>query len=191
LLLPVGAIAFDNGRRDLAVLFANRTAPRFAFLAPVIAVCLLAVAALILPYGRARDRYDAGRPLQIAGSERLHLPAADADQYERVVSLLRDRCDSFLTYPGENSFYVWSGIDPPTGFNAPDWMLLLDAPTQQAVVDASQRFERLCLVRQPVLAQLLPQGRPIPDRALFRFVGTEFDPLGTAGFYEVLRRSSD
>jgi hypothetical protein len=191
LMLPVGAIAFDNGRRDLGILFEGRASERLAFAAPAIAVCLIVVAALIVPFDHARDRYDAGRSLEIAGSERLHLPAADASQYEQVVALLQANCDSFLTLPGENSFYVWSGIDPPTGYNAPNWMLLFDESTQQAVVDAADRSDRLCLVRQPILASLLPQGRPIPQRPLYRFVQTGFEPVETIGFYDLLRRAGD
>jgi hypothetical protein len=191
LMLPVGAIAFDNGRRDLAVLLGGRRADGFALAAPAVALCLIVVAAIVLPYDRAHDRYDTGRSLQIAGSERLHLPAGDAAQYEQVVALLRANCDSFLTYPGENSFYVWSGLDPPTGFNAPNWMQLFDEPTQQAVVSAASKFDRLCLVRQPYLASLLPQGRPIPQRPLYRFVQTGFEPDETIGFYDLLHRSRD
>jgi hypothetical protein len=188
LMIPVGAIAFDNGRRDLAVLVGGSTADRLAYAVPAVAVCLVVVAAIVRPFGHARDRYEAGRALNVAGAGRLRLLPAEAEQFERIVELLRANCDSFLTEPGENSFYVWSGLDPPTGFNAPDWMLLFDEPTQQAVVTAASRFDRLCLVKEGFLTFLLPQGRPIPQRSLVRFVETSFEPLETVGPYQVSRR---
>jgi hypothetical protein len=192
LMIAVGAIAFDNGRRDLVELAGEgswRATRGVAAAVPAVALALIAVAAIVVPLGDARDRYDAGRALALDGAERLHLPDTQADQLEQVVAELRADCDSFLSQPGMNSFYLWTGIDPPTYLNTGDWMLLFDEPTQRAVVSGATTYERLCLLRQQILAALWVQGRPIPERSLTRFLASGFEPLGTVGWYEILIRA--
>ena len=192
LLIAVGAIAFDNGLRDLVDLAGERRRPavRAASAAvPALALGLIAIAAIVFPLGDARDRFDAGRPLALEGSERIRLPAGDADQYEGIVAELRASCDSFVTEPGINSFYLWTGIDPPTYLNATDWMLLFDEQTQDAVVSAARRSPGLCLLRNQILAGLWAQGRPVPERSLTRYLASGFEPLASFNWYEILTRA--
>lgn len=60
---------------------------------------------------------------------------------------IRARCDVLTSLPGLASFNLWSGVPPPTGWNATAWMLLIDEERQAQSVDALRRSPRPCAVQ--------------------------------------------
>jgi hypothetical protein len=41
--------------------------------------------------------------------------------YRALSDFLDARCDTFVTYPGINSLYFWTGKQPPTHLNSTGW----------------------------------------------------------------------
>jgi hypothetical protein len=78
--------------------------------------------------------------------------------------------------------------EPPTYINGSGWLFAFDEATQQRLVDAARPIRRLCAIRSPDLEAVWAQGRPIPERALVRFIGSEFEPREHIGKFVVMAR---
>jgi hypothetical protein len=188
-LIPVAAICIANGitelreaRRDLA--------PAMVAVAAVAAL-LLGYKVLRLDYDSTRRQFDSMVSLDLPGSHRLRVPPEQARVLRGLTGSVDRHCDTFLSLPGLNSFYLWSGLSPPDDLNWTHWWSLFDRDTQQRVVKDADPIDRLCLIKDPALAHSLAGGRlPRPGGPLLVFVRREFRPLRTIGGYELRRRSA-
>jgi hypothetical protein len=150
---------------------------------------------VLRPLQSSAHAYAASRSLTLEGVHRLRLPAADVAEYQRLVGGIREDCDSFISLPGLNSFYLWTGKRPPTGMNAGDWMFLLDDEQQQRVVNTVRGIERLCLVRSDngLASWVKGSGEAAPpDRPLMRFIEkTQWRETDSAlgGYYKLFVRT--
>jgi hypothetical protein len=125
--------------------------------------------------------------LPFSGAGLLHLPADQAAEYGRLVSLLHaHRCSTFIGYPNVNGLYLWSGVDPPKP-NAPGaWVAVLDSDGQQQAVDEMRASPRPCAIRKDPLADAWLQGRPPPDTPLVHYVFDDFEQVGTVNEWQFL-----
>ncbi len=126
-----------------------------------------------------------------AGMTEVHQPPEWTNAYASLVDVIRSHCDNFVTLPGMNSFYLWSGITPPTDLNATAWMELLSARQQRHIVQVISRIPRLCLVRNDsVLAfWISPPNPPLPMRPLVAYEESpRFTPIFQESGYEVMIR---
>lgn len=82
-----------------------------------------------------RREYAALPALGLPGSERVHMDAESTEMYRALAAFLRDKCDTFVTYPGINSLYFWTGKQPPTHLNSTGWGQLSHAQ-QGAILKA-------------------------------------------------------
>jgi hypothetical protein len=192
LLLPLAAISFDNGLRDLADLTAERLDRSFRLAVPAVfavVTVLVANATIREPLHFTRTVYDYYQPLDLAGASRLRLDPNVVHTYRAIAREIQQRCSSFLSLPGLNSFYLWTDERPPTWLNANDWMFQLDTDRQQRIVDAVRGSKRLCLLRNEDLVGSVWAQEAIPERPLFRFLSRGFTPLRKFGAYELLIRN--
>jgi hypothetical protein len=90
-----------------------------------------------------------------------------------------------------NSFYLWTGQQPPTDVRSEIWMVTLDSTQQQALVGQLNSRPRLCVVRNQRLVDFWAQGRPVPNRPLLKFIEQDFVSAGSYGDYELLTRRQD
>jgi hypothetical protein len=104
--------------------------------------------------------------LGLPGSDRVLVSPQDAAKLRWITQTLRAHCDTFVTEPGLNSYYVWTGMDPPTGLNAGMWMVLLDDRQQQRIVDALTRSARPCVVRDQARTEMWISASSIPKAVL-------------------------
>jgi hypothetical protein len=190
LLIPIGAICIADG---WSVLRAGRVEARRRIVAhaTVLLPLLIFLAWLllwsILPSVRnGLLAYDLGVQPQLPGTSRLRIARSQADTYERLAEILRSRCTTFLSIPGLNSLYLFSGAEPPTYLNTTAWMYLFDASTQARVVERSEPIERLCTVRSPGLLDFWRQGRPVPPGPLVDFVSRDLQRVERVDAYTVL-----
>jgi hypothetical protein len=190
LLIPIGAICIADG---WSVLRAGRVEARRRIVAhaTVVLPLLIFLAWLllwsILPSVRnGLLAYDLGVQPQLPGTSRLRIARSQADTYERLAEILRSRCTTFLSIPGLNSLYLFSGAEPPTYLNTTAWMYLFDASTQARVVERSEPIERLCTVRSPGLLDFWRQGRPVPPGPLVDFVSRDLQRVERVDAYTVL-----
>jgi hypothetical protein len=62
---------------------------------------------------------------------------------------LKGHCSAFVTQPGFNSLYPWSGLRPPTGYNNGAWMILVNNEEQEKTVRQMRETSRPCAVYNP------------------------------------------
>jgi hypothetical protein len=194
LLAPVGAICVANGARGLAGYVTGERERR-----GLAAVAAVAVAAVILfgyvanttlrePLDEARAAYDSRTPLDLPGAQDVRLDPTEVDLYRRITHSVEANCRSFVMLPGMNSFYIWTGQEPPTGYNATGWPTLFDDAHQRRVIEEIDPKPGLCLLENESLAAAW-SGGSIPDVPLVRYMRREFRPLLRVGEYRLLKRA--
>ena len=147
--------------------------------------------AIIVPQGGEWQHYIDDAPLPLRGSTRIHLPAEQLATLTWVSRTLEDRCTAFVTLPALNSFYLWTGQEPPMGITLETWWYDVPLEEQRRLVDRLRRVDRLCVLRHP---ELLEFWRSVlntpPSSPLLDYVGSEFVPAASRGRYEIYERRS-
>lgn len=191
LLVPVGAICIANGARGLLAALPEG-AERQALVG--VGVCVVAVAGYLVvnstlrePWEPTRGGYDANVSLQLPGSETIHLPEEEAERYEEISAAIDRNCASLIMLPGMNSFYLWTEIEPPTGYTATGWPTLFDDEHQRQVITDIDPIENLCLLRNLPYAAGWGNGT-IPEGPLVQYLEHGFEPIARWDDYELLRR---
>jgi hypothetical protein len=192
LLVPVGALCLADGVRGLHAALAPSGPERHALVAfaaagAVVMTWFVANATLREPHRDLRGAYDTSVSLGLRGAESIRVDAAEAELYGAISEAIERNCPAFITLPGMNSFYLWTGQDPPTGGNATAWTELFDAERQRRIVAEVKSIDGLCLLENEVLA-LGWSGSAISSGPLVRFMHREFTPLLQIGDYRLLRR---
>jgi hypothetical protein len=126
----------------------------------------------------------------LTGAGLVRWPPFVAADDEAVTKVLQTRCATFYGLPGLNSFYLFTGEQPPTGLLTTQWMYLMDTPTQQRVVEALRRVPRLCvLYYQPALT-FWEDGKALPHTSpILRYMEDGFAPVASVNGYVILTRS--
>ena len=184
-LVPAGAIILGDGIRQLrgqgeAVRLVRWVAP---------AAVVFNVAVFVLFAITADAAFAGGAPLGLPGAASPRLQAQTVADLRGLVAALDEGCASFITLPGMDSFYMWTGEDPPSDvLRSEIWWLTAEAAQQQSLVQQLEGTPRLCVVRNQRLIDFWAEGRPVPDRPLVQFIDSSFTSVGTFGDYELLRR---
>jgi hypothetical protein len=194
LFVPAAGVILADGVRQLRAWIAEQpglgTWPQAgAGIAGIALLALLSYQALFQQAVSEAQTYSSLKPLPFYGTSRLRQAPSDVADLAGIVTVLRSRCDTFVTWPGMDSFYLWTGMNPPTGLNVTAWVNILDAKQQQRVVDAVNGTPRLCLVHNPTLEGNWETSGPPPQRPLLQFVSSGFKPIFQANGYTVSIRS--
>jgi hypothetical protein len=116
-----------------------------------------------------RRLYQSLTPLDLPGSARIHLPAADVEVYRTLSDYLRNACDTFITYPGYNSFYFWAGKPPPTQLNSTGWGQLTE--TQQLhILNSLAKSPRPVIVVHEYMVRSWQREVPEPIHVLVEYL---------------------
>ena len=107
--------------------------------------------------------YRQGRALPFPGAARMRLPAGQATALIRMTSLLRQECDSVVGLPGVLSFNAWTEIPLVGTFTVDDWMYIISAGKQQAIVNEWLAHRRPCAIRSNYQLASYQAGRPLPN----------------------------
>jgi hypothetical protein len=186
-LVPVGAVILGDGIRELRGIELRRTA-RFAAWAAPAALLVNIQVLLLIGYLATAGFFDA-TPLGLPGAGSVRLPAQNASDLRGLVAAIDRDCSEFITYPGMNSLYFWTGQKPPTDVRSEIWMITFDDAAQQSLVQQLQRMPRLCAVKNQHEIDFWTRGAAIPDRPLVRFIDGGFSSDGTFGDYALLTRN--
>jgi hypothetical protein len=175
-LVPLGAVCIHDGMAQL------RLAPATRQLAA--AGLFLVIAASWIPptWRQLRDQYNADVPLGLPGAALVRLPSDQASTIAGVTRFLHDNCDTYISIPGMDSFYIFAELPPPSSPTRWIWVST-DVPNQQAVVDAIKGINRLCVVENSLIIPKLHAAGPMDD-----YVSSEFVPAETVGSYTILVR---
>lgn len=191
LLIPVGALCVANGARGLARTLEGERERRalgaIAVVAATVTMVVLVNIQLRQPLHAYRATYDGSTSLGLPGAEDVRVSPEEAELYGQVTRAIDANCSSLLMLPGMNSFYFWSELEPPTGYNATGWTTLFDDAHQQRVIDETRPLRGLCLLENEGLAAGWSGGE-IPNGPLVRYLRTGFRPIATIGSYRLLRR---
>jgi hypothetical protein len=181
LAIPAGAVALTDGWRRLRTALVEGgavDAARARMTGAVLALALIALTAsgAFATHRQLATAYEQGVPLGLPGAESIRVPAEQAALYQFLVGTLRARCRTFVTQPGLNSFYLFTGMEPPTRANTTVWMLLLSDAQQEQIV------ERLVETPAPVCA--LRRQRRVYTTPLARYIEERFVTLYERDFFE-------
>jgi hypothetical protein len=183
-LVPVGAICISDGLAQLGLARVRLQ------LATWLLFATLAVGWLPQTWQQSRAAYASDVPLDLAGASRVRVPADQAALLRQVTQSIRDNCDTFISLPGLDSFYIFTQLEPP-GSPPTRWIWLIgDASAQQAVVDASKQINRLCVVENDYLIASWSQGRQVPNGPLVTYIQAGFAPSYSFEHYSILTRRS-
>jgi hypothetical protein len=153
------------------------------------AVALLAGIGLIYELGAVNKlviRYDHLTPLALPGASLVRLPAAEVEQYQRLVEHMK-RFDAFVSEPGLLSLYGWTDRSPPTPWNAGAWMALIGTEQQEQIVATLRRSERPGAAVNPRLIAFWTGGQPEVSSPLVRYLDQSCATTDTVGAWQVRR----
>ena len=182
-LVPVGALSISDGLVQLGLTWAR--------LQLATALLLLTIVVSWLPpaWQQSRVAYAADVPLGLPGATRVRVPADQAVVLRQITQAVRENCDTFISLPGLDSFYIFAQVQPPTPPTR--WMWLSNNNAQeQAVVEASKRINRLCVLENDDLITLWLQGRKPPNGPLPNYIQESFVPAKSFDQYTILVRRS-
>ena len=133
-----------------------------------------------------RRQYDRLIPLGLPGSSLVRMDAETVSMYRELSAYLASHCDAFVTYPGINSLYLWTGQQPPTHINSTGWGQLSHAQ-QNSILDRLKHSSRPLLV--VVEAAVRSWGNPGPEaiQPLIRFVREDCRPIARLGRFVILQ----
>lgn len=189
-LLPLGAMSLNDGIRQLhqaGTASVDAAKPANGIVLGMLGV---SVAVFLLFSLLTATEFATLAPLGLPGAQTVRLSDDKDAQLRSLVGAIKDRCGSFITYPGMNSFYFWTEQDPPAELSSEVWWLVLDSPQQQSLLDQLQSQPRLCVVKNQRMIDFWAQGRPVPSRPLVEWIGNDFLKAGSYGDYELLIRRS-
>ena len=171
-------------------------AGRFARPAAAITLAAVALAYPLLAY-RAKQLYDSLTPLGMPGAERIHAEKQEAENYQWLVSQLRQNCDTFVGLPGIPSLYLWTGKPmpgpahkPPGPLSMDTWMVSHSSDEQLAVVDDLARYPNACAVYEPSGVDFWNRGKlDVRGWPLANYILTQFKTIGQTGEYQFMIRN--
>jgi len=107
--------------------------------------------------------------LELPGSRFVHTDSEITVTYRALTQYLETRCQTFVTYPGINSLYFWTGKRPPTHCNSTGWGQLSYA-RQEQILAALRHAERPMIVIVGAAVERWTREIPPQISPLVRFI---------------------
>src|SRR5262249_39531593 len=98
------------------------------------------------------------------------------------------RCEAFYTFPGQLSFYIWTGKPNPTGLSVDDQLGLLSQEQQEHIISDLSVHSDMCVLTAPELYQFWDRGQLATDPPLLRYIESNFRPFAMEGPFTLLKR---
>jgi hypothetical protein len=141
--------------------------------------------------GKAASVYHRFGPTDFRGTRLLHMPRKQADLYRRILQSARTHGPSFFTMPGLGSLNFWADKNPPTTWNAGNWMMLLNAKEQSKLVQDLEKTPDLCVIRLKPVLNFWIRDHDISTNKVVRYVEDNFTIVESFDDCDILvRRSS-
>jgi hypothetical protein len=132
----------------------------------------------------ARIEHAKLRPLDLPGSHYVRMDDETVEMYRALSQYLAAESGTFVTYPGINSLYLWTGQRPPTQLNSTGWGQLSHAQ-QQHILGSLAKAERpkIAVVEAMMGGWASPAYDPI--RPLIRYITEDCQPLKRIGRFVI------
>jgi hypothetical protein len=152
----------------------------------------LAVAGLLFLYGDQRcpprlywKAHAALPALDLPGAKHVRLQPSELKTYRPLAEYLQTHCDTFVTYPGFNSLYFWTGKTPPTDFNVAEIMSLSEHDQNEVVV-ALKRAKRPLIVLNEQRLPWVAESEVLGEGPIARFIRDECREVTRLGHFRIL-----
>ncbi len=182
-LVIVGAMCIADGLTQLQL-----TRVRLQLATGIVFVAF-AISWVPTAWQQSRDAYASSVPLGLPGASRIRVPADQAALLRQVTESIHENCDTFISIPGLDSFYIFAQVQPPVPVPSRFMWLTGDVSHEQALVDASSHVGRLCAVDNGALTRAWTQGEQISG-PLVTYIDSNFVPAYTFGDYTILKTRS-
>ena len=185
LSVVAGMVVLHDGAAELAAFTSQGN--RSARISTGLAWSVLVAGTLMkcsLWASRGFEEYRRFTPLGLPGSRLIRLSQERVTAMRALSEELRDGCDSYLGFPGINSYYFWSEKDPVTGFNAGNWMYFLSDRQLADIEEGLARLTHPCVVIHRKTLDMWMQGRPL-DPTPVTYVNENFKYKTTIDDYEI------
>ncbi len=186
----VGAVCLSDSLVELRAWSAARgtsALANYGAVVPVLAVALPALFVLngiLLPGATNISDYHLEKKLNLPGSELIHLPSEQAEQFEDVVELIdKHHCSTIIGWPSVNAFYFWSELEAPRPTLPNAWVYALNESQQAQALRELKASPRPCAIRNDEQAVMYLKGLPPPDKPLVNYVLNDFKPVVEVGPY--------
>jgi hypothetical protein len=193
MFVPVGALCLADALASLRAWSATRGElglARFGAAATAGTIALAAMLALgqvYLPAISNTIEWRNRTPLPFPGAGQVRLTPEEVEEYEGVYDfLVENRCTSFVGYPDIDSFYLWTGIEPPKPYAPGAWITALDEAGQNRVLAQVRASKRPCAFRNESVAGGWLGARPAPDTPLVHYIFEDFEEVGGSGNFSLL-----
>lgn len=182
-LIPVGAVCIADGLAQLRV---RQTRMQLATW-----LVFLAIAVSWLPpaWRDSQAGYASTVPLGLPGASLVRVNSNEAVLFKQITQTIRDNCDTYISVPGLDSFYIFGQLPAPTPLPTRYMWLSDDVRHEQALIAAADRIKRLCVVENDYLTAAWSEGRALSG-PLDAYVQAGFVPIYETNHYSVLIRRS-
>lgn len=182
-LIPIGAISIADGLVQLGLSRARLQ------LASLLVFLTFAVSWIPPIWRDTRAAYASAISLGLPGATLIRVPPQQASVLRHLTQTIRDNCDTFISVPGLDSFYIWGPFKPPTPLPTRYMWLTDDVPHLQALITSSDRINRLCVVENSYLILAWSRGRTVTG-PLDDYIQAGFGQIDSIDYYSVLVRLS-
>jgi hypothetical protein len=178
LYVPFALIVIADAEREI---LKSRTVWRRA--PPVVRHAIVAAFVVLVTTlgGRVQADYTGSVSLHMPGATAVRAPAKEGARYWWLTTNLRAHCDGFLSAPGINSLYLWTGLSPVSNLNTTLWSQLFDDDQQRRVLASAEPIERFCAVWEPRIMSILMSLQSGP---LAVWLDRNFEPVANFDRWE-------
>lgn len=196
LLIPVGALCVANGVRWITFSLGRESVRRtpFSVGAVTATVAIVVLVSIHLKHGldQVRAAYGGSVSLGLPGAQDVRLSPQEAANYQAIVAAIDENCESLVTLPGMDSFYLWTQQEPPAGYKEAGPSTLMDDAHEQRVIEATRSIDGLCLLENVQLARFWGAGAGILPGPPVRYRHRGFAPIAKFGDdYQLLKREGN
>jgi hypothetical protein len=112
-------------------------------------------------------------PLDLPGAASVRV---DAQQKAKLhwMTASTASCDTFISTPGLDSLYFWTGKEPPNDINVDNWMNLLTDAQQEDIVRAFAAHPKGCVLYSPQEVHFWLRGQDLSAMPLGRYILDHF-----------------
>lgn len=187
LMVVIGVISLNDGFNDLDGLSSwfsdlrSRFSPAASYVISAALVCFC-----VFYSWEGVSKYSSLTPLDLPGATRVRLPESDVATFRSLVTKIASNCDNFITMPGLDSLYFWTGQNSPTTLNATSWVSMLNDSQQRSIISSFESLPRRCVVYHQQLTLNGSRNRDISQSPLAAYIFNNFTTVSTAGEYQFM-----
>jgi hypothetical protein len=186
-MVPVAMVCLHDACSTLFPWPPSLSQPRLSTFRKVAALALV-VAAIVLSVQRGRalmEIYRSLEPLNLPGALRVRTHWLSAETYRWLTGNLNAHADTFVSIPGLDSFYRWTGKESPGMLSGGFWMMMFTDEQQEKTITQLSRFPNVAAIRNRRLIEVWSR-EDMSNRPLVAYIDRHFKTIGRVGDYEFM-----